>query len=1515
MLPIFHHNSRLTKTIWKFLAFSLITLCAYCTTARVSHASRLDKQLKFRHITTQQGLSQNSVISIAQDKEGFMWFGTQSGLQKYDGYRFQNFQHNPQNSKTISSGIISTISFDNKGDVWTGIFPNTVDAFDRDHNEFTHYIIPNKDAEGFIQKILPVDNEIWVGSDGGVSIIDTSDKSIKNIDSLTGKNTFIVNLFKDSFNNIWVVSKTSLFYVDATNKNILSQFSPSLSKKDFIRTVTFKGNKLWFGTDKGEIWYFDTRKQEFSREVSLSQHLKNPTISIFSMTFFKNNVWVGSDNQGLINYDLTTHEVTNYKHQKDEKLSLSNNHIISLLMDQSGLLWIGTTSNGVDRTSLVQNEFLTFRESVNTSNSPFINDIRATMYSSQSEIWMAINNGSLKKFIADENRYITYKIPQHDDINSQGYGIADLIEDQEGNILYASRAGFWKFNTSTKIFKLIYLGENSEANAIVPLSFIKDNNKTIWVGSNNAGIGKYNNDNETIEWFSIPEVLKGQLSSFILSLQIADNNTLWIGTSYGLGLFNTRTHTYQSILLNPDNPGKNIIRTLYLAENGTLWVGTLSGIYSVSKANDRWVVDYPFPEITSLSSNIYAILADGNGKLWISTNSGITRVDIKSKKYRHFTSEQGLQGDEFNGNAAFKTPDGRFWFAGLNGLNAFFPESVVKSQFMPPVWITAYQIGTEYHTVNRPERLSRLELPYDSDFIKIEFSSLDYHNPEENNYRIRTSDLKNKWIDLQNSNEIIYSNLESDNLNIHIMGSNHDGVWNPNFSSLLITVLPPPWLTPQAYLFYFLILIIFGYLLIKLWQKRISEQQTFIRTLNESKQQLSWALWGSGDAFWVWDVESDSIFRQGLEGLLGYEEGEISGDPAGLKKLMHPDDVESSFQKAEQRIQTIDKGFLELEYRLKNKSNDWIWILDRGKIVETNDLGQTSKMAGTFRDISFQKKFETNQKLSDLIIRNMAEMVLIVDSNFRIQSANPSFCFSMGFQLHEIKDKDPSIFNSSKQLPEFYQNIRAHVLRFGHWQGEMYQTNRNKQDTLHWVELITIKNDDNVITNIIMVATDITDKKQAEEELRTLANYDTLTLLPNRALFHDRLEHALLQAERHLNKVALLFIDLDRFKHINDSLGHSLGDEVLKTVSTLISNSVRKDDTVCRLGGDEFTVILENISDGLSTFHVCEKIIEAFTNPLEIEQRQISITPSIGISIYPDDATDAANLIKFADTAMYVAKSQGRNQFKFYAQEMNRNALRRLELEHHLRHALENKEFYLVYQPIMNTQTEAINGVEVLLRWENNYIGHISPEEFIPLAEEIGLIISIGERVLDNACKQAKKWHDAGYNDLNIAVNLSPLQFKNYDLFGMISHVLQKYQYPGHLLTLEITESLLMDNIEVTRAQLIQLQQLNVKFAVDDFGTGYSALNYLKQFPLNSLKIDRTFITDITSAENDAPLTKAIIGLSHILGLSVTAEGVETKEQLEFLKQASCEEVQGYYLSRPLLAEDFELFLKNKSSN
>jgi len=432
---------------------------------------------------------------------------------------------------------------------------------------------------------------------------------------------------------------------------------------------------------------------------------------------------------------------------------------------------------------------------------------------------------------------------------------------------------------------------------------------------------------------------------------------------------------------------------------------------------------------------------------------------------------------------------------------------------------------------------------------------------------------------------------------------------------------------------------------------------------------------------------------------------------------------------------------------------------------------------------------------------------------------------------------------------------------------------------------------------------------RTEEHLDQLAHFDTVTNLPNRNMFNQQLGHALAQAKRNDSNVGLLFLDLDRFKTVNDTLGHHVGDLLLRGVAARLLGVVREADTVCRLGGDEFTVIVENVAKPSGMATVAEHIITEFSKPFQIEGNEIYIGTSIGISVYPNDATSLDMLLKHADAAMYHAKEQGRNNFQFFSADMNQRAKHRLSMETSLRHALEREEFQLHYQPKIEFASGRIVGVEALIRWQHPEHGAVSPVEFIPIAEDTGLILPIGEWVLRTACAQAKAWHDAGYGPLRMAVNLSGRQFAKGDVVEMISRTLHDTRLSAEQLELEITESVLMETTEATAAKLTQLRDMGIQIAIDDFGTGYSSMTYLKRFPISTLKIDRSFVRDIPGDTDDAAITTAIIAMAHSLKIGVVAEGVETIEQVEFLRDHGCTYAQGYYFSKPVPSEALALLL------
>jgi len=456
-----------------------------------------------------------------------------------------------------------------------------------------------------------------------------------------------------------------------------------------------------------------------------------------------------------------------------------------------------------------------------------------------------------------------------------------------------------------------------------------------------------------------------------------------------------------------------------------------------------------------------------------------------------------------------------------------------------------------------------------------------------------------------------------------------------------------------------------------------------------------------------------------------------------------------------------------------------------------------------------------------------------------------------------------------------------------------------------------LKSADNQVFRMVLLYTDITERRAAAQEIERLAFFDSLTGLPNRVLLKDRLNQMLTRAGRHKEKVALLFIDLDRFKEVNDTLGHGSGDLLLQVVAERLIACLRTSDTVARLGGDEFVVLLEGVEDREGVMEVASKLLAAMAQPVQLLDREIYSGGRLGISLYPYDGDNVDTLFKNADTAMYHAKEQGRNTFRFYSSDMHTSALEMLTLNSYLRHALERDELYLVYQPQISFLTGELVGVEALIRWEHPSLGMIAPDRFIPLAEETGLIVPIGTWVLQEACAQAAQWINQGLKPMRVAVNLSAKQFRNPGLVATIRTLLEQSRLPAHLLELELTEGMLIENITSTLETLKALKAMGVTLAIDDFGTGYSSLSYLKHFPLDRLKIDKSFVLEMAEKSGDsAAIVQAIIALAHSLKLTVIAEGVERQDQVEFLKQHCCDEMQGFFFSRPLKAEALEDLLK-----
>lgn len=567
------------------------------------------------------------------------------------------------------------------------------------------------------------------------------------------------------------------------------------------------------------------------------------------------------------------------------------------------------------------------------------------------------------------------------------------------------------------------------------------------------------------------------------------------------------------------------------------------------------------------------------------------------------------------------------------------------------------------------------------------------------------------------------------------------------------------------------------------------------------------------------------------------------------------------------------------------------------------------RTAALTAEIAERRQAEVSIRKLSSAMEKVADSIFITDSEGVIEYVNSAFVIITGYERNEAIGQSPRLIKSGSHDEKFYAQIWEALLR-----GEVYRNvivNRRKDGQLYHeaVTITPLTDPQGRITNYISSGKDMSESIQAQERLHHLAHHDALTGLPNRMLFVERLKHALQRASHRKRAVAVMFLDMDRFKMVNDTLGHEAGDQLLQAMATRLKACVREGDTIARFGGDEFAGLLNDIASPEDVAPIVGKFLEALAPPFKIDGHELFIGGSIGVSLYPNDGVDPQTLMKNADTAMYSAKQRGGNSSEFYYAGMNENALARLGLETGLRHALDRQEFMVHYQPQIDLKSGQAIGFEALLRWERPDSGPVSPQEFIPVLEETGLIVPVGEWMLRTACEQHRAWRAAGQQPLRMAVNISSRQFEAWDLTHIVQRILQETAMPAELLELEITESILMKNTAQDMDALQALSRTGMRFAIDDFGTGYSSLTYLKRFPIDILKIDKAFVRDITDNADDAAIVGAIITMAHSLGIQTLAEGVETCEQVEFLRRQGCDLAQGYYFSQPLPAGEVAQFL------
>jgi len=672
--------------------------------------------------------------------------------------------------------------------------------------------------------------------------------------------------------------------------------------------------------------------------------------------------------------------------------------------------------------------------------------------------------------------------------------------------------------------------------------------------------------------------------------------------------------------------------------------------------------------------------------------------------------------------------------------------------------------------------------------------------------------------------------------------------------------------------------------------------------LEESEEKYRLLFVNERDAIILHDMDTHRILEanEAFRTLYGYSREEA----LDLRVL----DLSAEKEATARALQSArEKGFERVAARRhRKKDGTEFWVEISASLFVWH--GQRVATA-IIRDITERKEAEERTLLWSKVMEESAEGIVVTNAATRILTVNKAFTEVTGYSPEDAIGASPKLLSSGQHGTAFYRTMWRTIAEGGRWQGEIWNRRKSGEVYPEWLSITAVRDAEGVLTHYVGIFTDITERKESADRIEFLASHDFLTGLPNRPLMNDLIRQGLANARRKDSKLALFFLDLDRFKTINDSLGHHVGDALLQGVASRLTECLRAGDTVARLGGDEFLVLLPDLRNSQDAAPVAEKILQAMQRTFVVQERELRITTSIGISLYPHDGDDLPSLVKNADAAMYHAKDVGRNSYQFFTPDMNARAFESLSMEMSLRRALERREFTLLYQPQLQTETGRLVGAEALIRWRHPDLGLVLPSTFIPIAEQHGLILPIGDWVLEAVCTQIRAWLDDGLPVVPVAVNMSAIQFRQPALADRIGRILSETGLDPRLLELELTESSIMHEAERTISLLRQLEEMGLSLSIDDFGTGYSSLSYLRRFPIDKLKIDQSFVRDITTDPDAAAITTAIIAMGRSLKLRVVAEGVETAEQLEFLRSQHCDEVQGFHVGRPMSAGDFAALL------
>jgi len=1352
---------------------------------------------RFGRLSVEQGLPQSTVQAIVQDHVGFLWFGTEEGLSRFDGYSSKVFQFDGKDPTSLPHDRVTALFEDRQRRLWVGT-DGGLALFDRQHETFTR---EPRVATGRIMSFAEDrDGRIWIAVEGtGVYARDPASGTFK------------------------------LYEPSPDNPNRLASWLPSVVLVD-------RRGWVWVATRNVGLERLE-RGPAGERFVHYRHDPQNPNslshAEIWGLAEDRaGRIWVATYGGGLDVLDPGTGTFKHYRRTDSGLHPLGNDQVTAVFVDRSGAIWAGTDGAGLQQYDAASDGFISHRHDPSDPGSISADTIRCLYEDRQGQLWAGtfLEGASHVRKSRYDFSYFTHNPMDARTLPSAN--VYSFVEDAAGR-LWVSTAGGWlarrEGDGESFVGVLLPKPENGA------LTLFKDSRDRIWVGTYRGGLLLFDPERgEVTHTYRHQAGVAGALvNDEVWAITEEEGGDLWLATNDGLDRFDPSTGL---VVAHHDTPSADLasnsgVRALLRDRRGTLWVGTLGGLHRlapgaaklerihaedrslqrdgvVALAEDRagriLIGTYGgglkrlepasgrLDTFDSFPSNvIYGIQEDAKSRLWLSTNRGLVRFAPASGAIEAFDLSNGLQSLQFSLGASHRIRSGRVLFGSVGGFYEFDPDGVSPDVYSPPVVLTGVRLANEPMPLSAAAAtLDEITLSHRDKVVTLEFAALEYSVPKRNSYACRLEGFTNGWLELGNRHEVTFTNLDPGRYRFEVKASNSDGIWSPASTATLAIVVRPPF-------------------------------------------------WGT------WWFRGLTVVLLGLA-LVGSHRARLHSVTARLVER----------QRTDLALRQAQEKYREL---FENAAEGIFQALPDGRLVTANPA--LARMLGA-------------------------------DSPAELLAAAAPF---EGWLTVE---------------PDRRRELLRVLTEDGVVQGFECELRRADGTSL-WIAatIRAIRDAESAVARYEGSVQDVSERKRSEEQIHFQAYHDALTGLPNRLLLQDRLTQALAYAQRRHGTLALLFLDLDHFKLINDSLGHAVGDRLLRAVGQRLRDALRAEDTVARVGGDEFLLLLPHLAATEDAARTAQKLLDIFATPFSIDGHELHVAASVGAALFPEDGTDADTLLRNADAAMYYAKESGRNNYQLCTRALTARAVERLSLERELRRALDRNEFTLVYQPQVDLVTGRIVGAEALVRWQHPERGLVLPGTFIPVAEESRLIVPLGAWVLDTACRQLRVWRDAGFDALRLSVNISGRQLPQQDLSALVTNALLGHGIPAERLELEITESVAMQNVEWTQGQLVALRKLGVRLAIDDFGTGQSSLSYLRHFPLSALKIDRSFVEDIGVDAVDEAIVRAVIALAHSVDLTVVAEGVATAEQLAFLRAAGCDEGQGHLFSKPIPAEELEPFL------